>query len=100
MASDSRKTWYVKVDFLRAYKCTNFPTAQQEQKLKSFHELFAEVRERVHGIRNRQDEKAVEKAEATIAYAVRLLSKPNGRTEMLTMLRTRSTTFARLTKNS
>ncbi|KAK5807324.1 hypothetical protein VI817_001582 [Penicillium citrinum] len=43
--------------------------AQQEQKLKSFHELFAEVRERVHGIRNRQDEKAVEKAEATIAYA-------------------------------
>lgn len=70
MAGYSRETWYVDKGILRAYKFINCTTAQLEQKLKSFHELFAEVRERVHGMRNRQDEKAVEKAEATIAYAV------------------------------
>ncbi|KAJ5166202.1 uncharacterized protein N7482_004983 [Penicillium canariense] len=43
--------------------------AQQEAKLKSFQELFIQVRDRVGAIRDQQDELSIKRAEATLDYA-------------------------------
>lgn len=49
----------------------NYPTAQLEQKQSSFTDFFEGVRERVFNHRNKQDEIAIQRADAAIAYSVR-----------------------------
>ncbi|KAJ6014392.1 hypothetical protein N7540_008983 [Penicillium herquei] len=50
------------------YRAIPAKLAQQETKLTSLTKLFEEIRERVVDIRSRQDEVALEKAEAVVAY--------------------------------